>query len=186
MYDWELRRRMGCSLSQWARGELPRGRMDKLVLNAGLSFMDEVPFKVELIVGGFIGEHTMFFRASQKGRLEEESSPGVYAIGSGQITAIKSLNHRGQNVHMSLPRSLLHLYEAMYAAQSETVGPPPEYVIVIRKRVERVLQFPTAFLETWRKLYESRSTTASLDDSKVASTDVRARLEIMIRNTQRP
>jgi hypothetical protein len=67
-----------------------------------------------------------------------ESSPGVYVIGSGQLHAMKVLNGRKQNYGMSLARTLLHVHEAMMAAQAEkTVGTSPGY-IVMRKRFHAI------------------------------------------------
>jgi hypothetical protein len=173
VYNWQIKRKMGVALNHWASGKLPRGmKMHPWVVEYGLTILENTPFKCELIAAGFIGEHTMFFRASQKEQLQEETSPAVYAIGTGQISAMRHLNKRGQNVHMTLPRTLLHVYEALYLSQSQYVGPPPELILVIKKRDSRVAVFPTAFLEGWRKAYENRATTASLDDSGIAAGDV--------------
>src|SRR5579862_318566 len=111
LYDWELKKEMGVTLHQWASGRLPRGRkMDELVVKFGLKILEAMPFRCELIVGGFQDENAFFMRACQKGAIEEETSPGVYAIGIGQTSAMRHLNKRGQNVHMGLPRTLLHVY----------------------------------------------------------------------------
>lgn len=180
MYDWALRRRMGISLAEWAKGTV-KGGMDDLVLRAGLTFMNAEPFRVELIVAGFIRGHTMFFRAVQKNRLEEGSTPGVYAIGRGQIHAMRVLNKRGQSYAMSLPRTLFHVHEAMVAARRDTtVGTTPGYV-VIKKHDARLLFYPATLptLENWRKAYAKRGTTASLDDSRVAGLDIFQQLKVL-------
>ena len=178
IYDWQMRRKMGVTLHQWAQGKLPRGvKMHPLIVKYGAEIMENTPFKCEILVGGFIGAHTMFFKASMKEQIEEESSPAVYAIGIGQVAAIRHLSKRGQNVHMSLTRTLLHVYEALYVSQSQYVGPPPEYVAVIRKREPGIWVFPTAALENWRKIYQVRETTAGLDDSSVAAREVLSKLD---------
>ncbi len=182
IYDWTLKAKMGVSLHDWAKGKV-RGGMDNLVLRAGLSFMNDAPLRVALIVAGFIRGQTMFFRAVEKNRLEEESSPGVYVIGSGQVHAMKVLNRREQSYAMSLPRTLLHVHEAMIAARCErTVGTAPGY-IVIKKREPRVLFLPVSVptLESWRKAYAGRVSTASLDDSKVAAIDIYHQLKFLHR-----
>jgi hypothetical protein len=177
LYDWQLRKEMGVTLSQWASGKLKRGlKMDELVVKFGLKILESVQFPCELILGGFQGANSFFIRACQKRPIEEETSPGVYAIGCGQVSAMRHLNKRGQNVHMGLPRTLLHVYEALYVSQSEYVGPPPEFLVVIPKRDSRIAVYATSFLEDWRKAYEKRETTASLDDSDVAGKTVLYRL----------
>ncbi len=177
VYNWQMKRKMGVTLHEWATGKLPRGiKMHDLIVKYGLEILNHTPFKCELIVAGFVGEHGLFFRAAQKEIIQEETSPGVYAIGIGQADTMRHLNKRGQNVHMTLPRTLLHVYEALYLSQSQYVGPPPELLLVVKKRDSRIAVFPTAFLEGWRKTYESRAITASLDDSGIAAGDVLHRL----------
>src|SRR5437899_11713569 len=105
IYDWTLRSKMGISLQDWSKGRVS-GRMDELVLRAGLSFMQDAPFKVQLIAAGFMRGQTMFFRAVQKARIQEETSPGIYVIGSGQLHAMNVLNRREQHTHMSLARTI--------------------------------------------------------------------------------
>ena len=145
IYDWQMKRKMGLTLHQWASGKLPRGvKIPRLVVEYGMAVLEQTPFKCELIVGGFVGEHGMFFKASQKEHIQEETSPGVYAIGIGQTSAMRHLNERGQNVHMTLPRTLLHVYEALHLSQSEYVGPPPELLIVVRKRESRIMVYRSA------------------------------------------
>ena len=181
-YDWQLKKQLGVTWRQWITGKLPRGiKMDELVVKYGAKILEGTPFKCELIVGGFFGKrpHTIFFKASQKEALQEEASPGVYAIGVGHVPAMKHLNKRGQNVHMSLARTLLHVYEALYLGQNLYVGPPPKLLAIIKKREPRILVYQTEHLEGWRKAYESRNTTASLDDSGVAAKEVFNRLRIL-------
>jgi len=179
VYDWELKKKMGVTLKQWAAGKVPGIKFHRLFVEYGLSILENTPFKVEMIVGGFAGNYGMFFKASQKSKLEEETSPGVYAIGTGQVDAMEQLNKRGQNVHMSLGRTLLHVYEAMLKAQSRTVGPPPKLVAVIMRGEPRMLVYPLHSLETWRKTYESRPDTVSLDTSMVAKQEIMNRLRIL-------
>lgn len=179
IYDWEIKRSMGISLSELAKGKLPSGKMHKLIVRAGLHILKQAPFNAALIVGGFCGSHGLFFRASQKEIIQEETSPAVYAIGNGQVAAMRQLNKRGQNIHMSLPRTLLHVYEAMHVAQSKYVGPPPKAVAVIRKHEDRVMLYPLRSLEGWRKTYESRQSTAGLDDSSLAGKEVLFRLKVL-------
>jgi len=66
-----------------------------------------------------------------------------------------------------------------------TVGPPPEYVIVIGKE-SREFAIPDGFLETWRKFTSRVRLQHRWMIPRWRVRNVRARLEIMIRNTQRP
>jgi len=181
IYSWTLTTKLGISLHDWVRGEVPGGKLDKLILRAGVNFLKDAPLRVELIVGGFMRRRTMFFRAVQKNRLEEESSPGVYVIGTGQRHAMRVLNRRGQHFGMSLSRTLLHVHEAMIAARKEqTVGPATSY-IVMRKHVPELLYLPTTSptLDSWKRAYRERPNTASLDDSRVAGMQIYQQLRYL-------
>lgn len=183
VYDWSIRAYLGISLEEWARGRVPSGKLDDLVLRAGVNRLRDTPFRVELIVAGFARSQTLFFRAAQKQAVEEESSPAVYAIGTGQVAAMRVLNRRGQRVAMGLPRTLLHVHEAMIAArrsQPRIVGKPLVYIVMLR-REPRTLYIDAAspILESWRKAYRGRRTTASLDDSRVASKDIYQQLQYL-------
>ncbi|HVS87464.1 MAG TPA: hypothetical protein VHF01_04485 [Candidatus Acidoferrum sp.] len=173
IYDWTLKSKMGISLHDFF-GRKRRGVLNELVVLAAQSLMEAAPFRVELIVAGFMRGQTMFFRAVQKNRLEEETSPGICVIGSGQVPAMDVLNRREQSTYMSLARTMLHVHEAMTAARTEkTVGTAQGY-IVMRKRERRILFVPSSLpiLEDWRKAYASRSSTATLDDSRLASQHI--------------
>jgi 20S proteasome alpha/beta subunit len=182
IYEWTIQSKWGISLNEFVRGKVPGGKLDSLLLRAGFHLLKDAPLKVELIMAGYANNHTMFFRAVQKAPLETESSPGVYAIGSGQVAAMRILNRRGQRVSMSLPRTLLHVHEAMVAARrsDNKVGRPQAY-IVMRKREPRTLYLPAdaTILESWRKAYRGRKNTGSLDDSKVASVDIYQQLKYL-------
>jgi 20S proteasome alpha/beta subunit len=184
LYNWEIQKNWGISLREFAVGKVPGGKLDPLLLKAFENLLQSIHFKVEMIIAGFVGSQTMFFRASQKQSLQEEGSPCVYAIGIGQISAMRVLNRRGQHVSMSLPRTLLHVHEAMIAAhqaERRTVGHPKAY-IVIRRRYGKILYIESSapILESWRKSYKGRRTTASLDDSKIPATDIYQQLRILI------
>jgi hypothetical protein len=183
VYNWAMQANWGISLHDCARGKVPGGKLDPLLVRAGYHLLRNTPFKVELIVAGFIRSQTMFFRAAQKQALEEESAPGVYAIGTGGVAAMRRLNRRGQHVAMSLPRTLLHVHESMIAARRSDprrVGRPLVY-LVMRKRVPRTLYLKAdaPILESWRKVYRNRRNTGSLDDSKIAATDISHLLQFL-------
>jgi hypothetical protein len=176
IYDLEIRRKMGITLRQWAQGRSHKKKMNELIVNFGLEILTGTRFPCQFIVAGFIKERGIFLRACEKEHLQEGTSQGIYAIGCGQVDAIKHFNRRGQNVHMSLVRTLLHVYEALYVSQSDYVGPAPDFLIVIWKRNEKLALCPTKLLEGWRKFYAKRKSTASLDDSRVAEKEILNRL----------
>jgi hypothetical protein len=178
LYNWTMHTSWGISLRDFATGKVPGGKLDKLLIRAGYHLLRKTPFEVQIIAGGFMGRDTMFFRGANKLRLEQESSPGVYAIGAGHRHAMRVLNKRGQNYAMSLPRTLLHVHEALIAARKErTVGPATAY-IVLRKHTAQVVYLPanSPTLEQWRKAYSGWRSTAALDDSHVAAIEIRQQL----------
>lgn len=92
IYDWAMQAEWGITFNQFALGKVPGGKLDSLLVRAGYHLLERAAFKVELIVAGFVRSQTMFFRAAGKRPLEEESSPAVYAIGSGEIAAMTGRN----------------------------------------------------------------------------------------------
>ncbi len=180
IYNWTLEKNWGISLDQFVRGKVPGGKLDQLLIRACHHLLKDAPLRVHLLIIGFVNGHGVFLRAVQKEALQEESSPGVHVIGAGSPHAMRVLNRRGQNHGMSLPRTLLHVHEAMYAARKEkTVGPAFGYLI-IRKRVPKILFLPStsATLEGWRKAHANRPTTASLDDSRIAGIQIYQQLQV--------
>jgi hypothetical protein len=180
IYNWTLERNWGISLRDFATGKVPGGKLDQLLIRACHHLLKDALLRVHLLVVGFVNGHGVFLRAVQKEPLQEESSPGVYVIGAGSLHAMRVLNRRGQNHGMSLPRTLLHIHEAMCEARKEsTVGPAFGYLI-IRQRVPTILFLPSSatILEDWRKSYAKRTTTASLDDSRVAGFQIYQQLQV--------
>jgi len=177
--DWTLKTKVGFSLHEWHTGTVKGVRMNRLIVECGKTIYENTRLPVEMIVAGFSGGYGVFFKAIRERLSEEETHPGVFAIGSGQLAAMQQLNKRGQNSHISLGRTLLHIYEAMLLAQSKSVGPPPEFASIIRKDVPQILVYPLRSLETWRKAYESRASTASLDETPITGVEVMNRLRYL-------
>lgn len=182
LYNTAMEANWGISLPEFLSGKVPKGKLDKLLLKAGHSLLENTPMPVELIVAGFMGDQTMFFKGSEKRPLEEESSPGVYTIGSGALAAMGHLNKRGQGIPMSLARSLLHVHEAMSIARESDplrIGNAEAY-FVTKKRHQDILfiRAGAPILESWKKVYKDRNNTASLDDSGVAAKDIYHQLKI--------
>ncbi len=180
IYNWALEKNWGISLNQFVRGKVPGGKLDQLLIRACQHLLKDTHLRVHLILVGFVNGQGVFIRAVQKEALQEESSPAVYAIGAGSPHAMRVLNQRGQHHGMSLPRTLLHIHEAMHEARKEqTVGPAFGY-LMIRKREQKILHLPStsSILEGWRKAYAKRPTTASLDDSRIAAVQIRQQLQV--------
>jgi len=181
IYTWTLAKTWGISLHDFVLGKVPGGKLDPLLIRACYHLLKGTPLPVYLIIVGFVKGSGVFIRAVNKEGLQEETSPGVYAIGSGSVHAMRVLNRRGQNYTMSLPRTIFHMHEAVIAARKEkTVGPTYGY-IVIRDRTTKVGFLPSTSptLEGWMKAYKHLKTTASLDDSRVAAMQMYQQLKIM-------
>jgi hypothetical protein len=178
LYAWTIEKNWGISLNEFHRGKVPGGKLDDLLLRACHNLLKETQLRVHLLVVGFVKGSGVFLRAIQKDALQEEPSPGVYAIGAGSVQAMRVLNRRGQNYGMSLPRTLFHMHEAMLAAKKETTVGPAQGYIVIRKRVPVILfvRPDSLTMANWTKVYAKRRNTGSLDDSKVAAMEINQQL----------
>jgi len=178
--DWSLKMSYGLTLREWQRGKVPGGEMNKLVHDEVRKFLDNLSFEVALVIAGYLPDNNLlFYRAVGKYHIEASSSPGIYVIGTGGRLAMNHLNKRGQHTDCSLPRTLLHLSEALDEARKaldKSVGKPQAFTIMWRDG--RIARFPAEvqLLKDWKKSYKKRQSTASLDSSVVAQEQIRCLL----------
>jgi len=94
---------------------------------------------VEFLIGGIIrGSGCLVYFTPDEDAANEES---LVCIGTGGNAAYRWLMKRNQEVHMSLPRTLLHVAEAMREARlknRKTVGEPADYVVITATQTRRM------------------------------------------------
>ena len=164
--DHALRAELGITLAEWHDKFLPPAEFDESVEAFGMRTIRNNPLNVSTIVGGFIGENTMFFCTKRMRPMQSESSPGVHAIGSGSTLAMNELNKRGQNLSFGLARTIFHVHEAMLASQDEpTVGPPTNYLVAVKDQPLCYVASDSPLLGQWLSYYHDRN-TAPLDSEK--------------------
>ena len=193
----ELRRLQECkfleelhiSLHDWLAGKVPDGRpLDKLGFDYGRLLLQQVKenFNNGLIVAGFANGERIFLKGYKTRPVEEASSPHIHVIGyqPAAIEAMRLLTRRGQNIEMTLQRTLYHVHEAMLTAKKfgdKMVGMPAAYAIIRDRRAKRpngVSRFhaDSTVLKDWLRAYKRRDDTSSLDTLTA---------EIMVRNQLR-
>jgi len=161
-----LKADLGISLDDWHEKFIPPAKFDLAAEAFGMQVIRNTPLNVSTIVGGFIGENTMFFCAKGMRQIQSESSPGVHAIGSGSIHAMQKLNERGQNLAYGLARTIFHVHEAMVSAQQETtVGSPTNYLVVIKDRPLLQIRPDNSLLKGWLSHFHDRN-SAPLDSEE--------------------
>jgi len=175
--DWCMRASYGMTLREWQRGKVPGGEMSKLIHDEVRSFLDNLSFQVALIVAGFLPDGNMlFYKAEGKNHIEASSTPGIYVIGTGGALAMNHLNKRGQNTDCGIPRTLLHISEALDEARKvpdKSVGKPQAFTLMWRDgRACRFLA-DAQLLKDWKQAYKNRSNTSSLDVSVIAEQQVK-------------
>ena len=182
MVSWSLKKTYCLSLQEWQTGRVPSGKLDRLLLEAGkVLIQNELKdFSVELIVGGFLGNHQLvFYKVSRMRHLEASSAPGVFAIGTGGVAAMNHLNSRGQNADCSLARSLLHVTEAVAIARlknPDTVGRPSHFVVIWKDGTMKRFDPNCPAMRNWKKVYKHRTSTWGLQNSKVADVEVKSQM----------
>lgn len=83
----------------------------------------------ELLVGGFSQSNFVLLFFVDKNPVEIVHSHET--IGSGADLAMNKLNDRGQNIHMSFQRSVLHVAEALEEAKLDPgVGDAADWVVL--------------------------------------------------------
>jgi len=187
--DWELRASYCFTLDEWITGKIPGGKMNRLIHDAGRALIASTPLPVEIILGGFVRGKLLFYKASGKRQLEIGSSPAVFVIGTGGELAMDVLNKRGQHVDCSLPRSLLHVAEALEAAEKEprgTVGKAKRLFVVHEADGMGQFDLESDLMVGWKKAYAAKPSTQSLQEHPIARTQTTQQLLRYSRRGERP
>ena len=182
--DWQMKRSLGVTHSQWIRGRIPAGQLDPLAVRAGMAILDGTTLPVQMIVAGFLKDgRLIFYKADQLAELEQATSPGVCVIGTGGEYAMDHLTWRGQNADCSLTRSLLHVYEALEKARSRDryVGKASDYIIIHKNG--QIDRFPanSDLLKGWKRAYKKRDSTVSLQRHAIANRQMELQLRQHVR-----
>jgi hypothetical protein len=174
--DAQMRQYLCTGLTEWKQGPL-----DARVYRGGKAVIRTTKLPVHIIVAGFLRtDEFVFLRGIQKRPHEEEASPGVYVIGATEASefANEVLRRRKQCLDFGLPRTLLHIYEAMKAARKDhSVGNPSWYVVL---RPNDMMRFPSnsIHLRNWEKAYKNRVSTVSLEESAEAHRQIEMQLRV--------
>jgi hypothetical protein len=172
-----MQRYLCMSLAEWKKGK--RGKVGARIYRGGKAIIRSTALPIHLIVGGFLGRgEPILLRGIKMFDHEEEASPGVYTIGNREamIRANEVLRKRKQCQDYGLPRTLLHIYEALEAARRDkTVGPPSWYVVL---KLNQTMRFPSdsLHLKEWARHYHQRDSTVSLEQNEIAYKQVESQL----------
>jgi len=183
--NWQMRKQLGVTYSEWLTGKIPAGKLDPLALKAGMAIFEQTTLPVQMIIGGFLKDgRLIFYKADQKNHLEVATSSGLYTIGSGAEIAMDRLTRRSQTIECSLPRSLLHIHEALEDARraDKYVGNPSAYMVI--KKDGHMTRFPadSHLLKGWASAYSKRASTWSLQNNKVVEQQV---IHLMMKHVRR-
>ncbi len=183
--DWTLRTSYCITLKQWVTGKLPGVKMSPLIRKAGEAIINATPLPVEIIMGGFVHGKLLFYKASDKRHLEMCTTPPTFVIGAGARLAMEHLNKRGHDADCSLPRAILHVAEALEAAEKEpgkTVGKAHRVTVIHQQ--DGMGQFPLDghLIKGWKEAYAGRPSTQSLQNNQTARTQV---LQGLLRHIRR-
>ena len=167
-YRWAARANYGLTWEQLLSGKLPHGKMNKTIWEDIKRTVFSIPLMAEIIVGGYLADEPVLFKASGKQEIEGSADPPVFVIGSTSAAyAMEHLNCRGQNIFSSFAQTVLHVHEALEIARKKDhdayIGRCDAYVVLNRHR-QGFEQFPhdCDLLRGWRKAYAKRESTTSL------------------------
>ncbi|HVS89652.1 MAG TPA: hypothetical protein VHF01_15705 [Candidatus Acidoferrum sp.] len=125
LYDNAMLKASGMRFDEWKELMVK----DQGMYKRGFEIFDKTEMVVELLVGGFSQGNFVLLRMVDKGLIE--IVPSFDTIGSGADLALNKLNDRAQNLHMSFPRSVLHVAEAMQEAKLDPgVGDAADWVVM--------------------------------------------------------
>jgi len=158
--DHELRFKLGITVAKWQHM-----RKTTLLYRRAQRIMRKYYLNVQLSVGGFLRDgHPVLLtmHGNEPPEMEELS-----VIGSGTDPALEVLVQHGQNPHMGIVRTIMHVNEAMEAAKAKDkyVGRCDAMVVLTPKQV-RILQLSSEFMKELVGSFSGRGTEPLDDDPK--------------------
>jgi hypothetical protein len=88
---------------------------------------------------------------------------------------MNQLTKRGQDIEHSLPRTLLHVSEALEEArkvEDHSVGFPQGYTILYNDGRMRRINASASIFRDWKRTYKNRNDTSSLDGNPNAQAQL--------------
>jgi len=158
--DHKMRFDLGISLAEWQKME-----KTTLLYRRAQRVMRNYYLNVQLSVGGFLADgHPVLLtmHGNEPPEMEELS-----VIGSGADPALEVLVRYGQNVHMGIVRTIMHVHEAMEAAKAKDkyVG-KCEAMVVLTPQQIRILQLRSEFMKELVASFAGRDMEPLDDDEK--------------------
>jgi hypothetical protein len=158
--DHELRFHLATTLEQWKA--IPT---TTLLYRRAQRLMRTYYLNAQLSVGGFLSDGNpvlLTMHGNEPAEMEDLS-----VIGRGTDPALEVLVRRGQQPHMGIVRSIMHVYEALEAAKLKDryVGKCEAMVVLTPKQI-RILQLGSEFIKELVGCFAGRDTEALDDDRK--------------------
>ena len=158
--DHELRFHLLTTSAKWRK-------MNKttLLYRRGQRLLRKYYLNAQLSVGGFLADgHPVLLtmHGNEPPEMEELS-----VIGSGTDPALEVLVRQGQNPHIGIVRTIMHMHEAMDAAKAKDkyVGRCDAMVVLTPKQI-RILQLDSRFVKELVGSFAGRDTEPLDDDKK--------------------
>jgi hypothetical protein len=159
-FDDQLQALTGMSREEWLRETNPEKKRKGWVVARAA----QLYFPSWIIVGGFIGKDWVLMKSS--GATVTEMGAQNFAVGIGELEALKVLNSRHQDAYTSAPRSLLHVAEAMGVARAtypHAIGQPDFMLLRAGKPIMR-LKKDSRVLRKWISEFAGKLTRPMQDD----------------------
>ncbi len=158
--DHEFRFHLGTTVAKWQKMQ-----KTTLLYRRAQRIMRKYYLNVQLSVGGFLADtHPVLLtvHGNEPPEMEELS-----VIGSGTDPTLEVLVQHGQNPHMGIVRTIMHVYEAMEAAKAKDkyVGRCDGMVVLTPKQI-RILQLTSEFMKELSGSFAGRDTEPLDDDMK--------------------
>lgn len=157
----EMQAYLGMSLQRWREDKHPEiRRKGWAVVRAARLY-----FPVWIIAGGFWGNHFGLMKSS--GACITEMGAGHFAVGLGDVVALKQLHRRRQEPYMSAPRTLLHIAEAMECARKyepKYIGKPADYSVLMPSRDIKRFPASSPVLAEWIRDFKKKDSAKMQSD----------------------
>lgn len=147
--DDQLRHELAISLEGFHNSS----NLSPVLVRQARKIIRETDIPVEVIAGGIFPGGGGMLSFSGSGQIQETTTPGFHIIGTSASLARSWLCFRGQDMHMTAPRSYWHLREAIAFASMNPTVRRESVCIAIRKGgvfpVEKAQDYSDAMSKTY-------------------------------------
>jgi hypothetical protein len=166
--DAEMKRHLVMSLQEWQQMSEA-----SLLYRRGQRLVNRTALPVEMIIGGIVLGSATIVHVPY---MDIPRADWLACVGTGGDAAYTKLTQRSQHAHMTIPRTMLHVLEALNAAREaepNTVGAPSDFIVITARQTRR-MPANSPVLQRMLDTYGGTDNTEGIDSSTEIWNEVQA------------